>query len=58
MRSVGLAIAVSDAAEEVRAGSAYVTQTRGGQGAVREAIDVILKAKGVWEDIVGKYIGS
>jgi YrbI family 3-deoxy-D-manno-octulosonate 8-phosphate phosphatase len=56
MRSVGLPIAVADAAEEVRSQAAYVTQTKGGHGAVREAIEVILKTKGIWEDVVSKYV--
>lgn len=54
MRHVGVPIAVADAAEEVRAGAAYVTQTRGGYGAVREAIELVLKAKGLWDDIVAR----
>jgi 3-deoxy-D-manno-octulosonate 8-phosphate phosphatase (KDO 8-P phosphatase) len=52
MRHVGLPIAVADAVDEVRAGAAFVTTIRGGQGAVREAIELVLKAKGLWEDIV------
>ena len=54
MRQVGLPIAVADAVEEVRAGAAYVSQTRVGYGAVREAIELVLKAKGVWDDIVAR----
>lgn len=56
MRSVGLPIAVADAVDEVRASAVYVTQALGGQGAVREAIEAVFKAKGVWEDVVGKYV--
>ena len=56
MRSVGLPIAVADAVDEVRASAVYVTTHPGGQGAVREAIEAILKAKGIWEDVVGKYV--
>lgn len=58
MRNVGMPIAVADAAEEVRACAAYITNVKGGYGAVREAIELILKAKGLWEDVVGKYIHS
>jgi 3-deoxy-D-manno-octulosonate 8-phosphate phosphatase (KDO 8-P phosphatase) len=57
MRAVGLGIAVADACEEVRAGADYVTELVGGQGAVREAIEWILKAKGMWDDLVRKYTG-
>jgi YrbI family 3-deoxy-D-manno-octulosonate 8-phosphate phosphatase len=58
MRHVGLPIAVADAVEEVRASAAFVTAIRGGQGAVREAIELILKAKGLWEDIVTNCFDS
>lgn len=56
MRNVGLAIAVADAAEEVKAHAAYVTVATGGHGAVREAVEAVLKAKGMWEDVMGKYV--
>ena len=58
MRHVGLPIAVADAVDEVRAGAAYVTSIRGGQGAVREAIEVVLKSKGLWEDMVANCVGA
>jgi 3-deoxy-D-manno-octulosonate 8-phosphate phosphatase (KDO 8-P phosphatase) len=41
---VGLAIAVADAHEEVKAAAHFVTKKRGGRGAVREVIDMLLKA--------------
>lgn len=58
MRQVGLAIAVADAVEEVRARAHYVTKLSGGHGAVREALEVILKAKGLWSDLISKYTGQ
>jgi 3-deoxy-D-manno-octulosonate 8-phosphate phosphatase (KDO 8-P phosphatase) len=45
---VGLALAVPDAAAEVRAAAHYVTRRPGGLGAVREAIELILRAQGTW----------
>jgi 3-deoxy-D-manno-octulosonate 8-phosphate phosphatase (KDO 8-P phosphatase) len=45
MRSVGLAVAVSDAAEEVKQIAHHCTARRGGRGAVREAIDLILSVQ-------------
>ena len=45
MKLVGFPIAVADAVEEVRAAAAYVTKTKGGCGAVREVIDIILAYK-------------
>lgn len=55
MRRVGLAVAVADAAAEVREAAGYVTKLSGGQGAVRETIEFILKAKSRWEEIVRRY---
>lgn len=58
MRSVGLAIAVADACDEVRSAAHHVTKLPGGQGAVREAIETIMKAKGMWDDAIHKYTGT
>jgi 3-deoxy-D-manno-octulosonate 8-phosphate phosphatase (KDO 8-P phosphatase) len=55
---VGLSIAVADAHEEVRTRVDYVTRARGGYGAVREAVDQILLAKGLLEDLVKKYLST
>lgn len=46
MRRVGLAVAVSDAVEETKRAAHYVTNQDGGRGAVREVVDLILKAQG------------
>jgi 3-deoxy-D-manno-octulosonate 8-phosphate phosphatase (KDO 8-P phosphatase) len=48
LRRVGLAIAVANAAPEVRKVAHYVTRARGGEGAVREVVELILKAQGKW----------
>jgi 3-deoxy-D-manno-octulosonate 8-phosphate phosphatase (KDO 8-P phosphatase) len=53
----GLAIAVADAAHETREHAHYVTTARGGHGAVREAIELILKAQGRWDEVVRHYEG-
>jgi 3-deoxy-D-manno-octulosonate 8-phosphate phosphatase (KDO 8-P phosphatase) len=45
----GLSAAPADAADEVKAKVAFVTSRGGGRGAVREVIDLILKAQGRWE---------
>lgn len=58
MRSVGLAITVADGCEEVQAVAHHVTKLPGGQGAVREAIEHITKAKGIWDDLIRKYTGK
>jgi len=55
MRRVGLAIATANARPEVKQQAHYVTSQAGGSGAVREAIELILKAQGLWEEILRKY---
>ena len=56
LRQAGLAIAVSDAAQETRESAHYVTTVPGGYGAVREAIELILKAQGRWDELVKRYL--
>jgi 3-deoxy-D-manno-octulosonate 8-phosphate phosphatase (KDO 8-P phosphatase) len=46
MRACGLAVAVADACEEVRAAADLTTITPGGRGAVREAVEWLLKLQG------------
>ena len=52
MRQVSLAVAVADAAEDTKQVAHYVTACRGGHGAVREVIDLILKAQGRWDELM------
>ncbi|MGB2620994.1 MAG: HAD hydrolase family protein [Candidatus Acidiferrum sp.] len=54
MRRVGLAVAVGDAVLEVKLAAHYVTKANAGRGAVREAIELILKSKGIWIDMIDK----
>jgi YrbI family 3-deoxy-D-manno-octulosonate 8-phosphate phosphatase len=53
--AVGLGVAVADACEELRASAGYVTRARGGAGAVRETIELILKAQRRWDDVIQPY---
>jgi 3-deoxy-D-manno-octulosonate 8-phosphate phosphatase (KDO 8-P phosphatase) len=55
MRRVGFAIAVANARAEVKNAAHYVTGATGGNGAVREAIELILEALGLWPEILRKY---
>lgn len=55
MRRVGFAIATGNARPEVKKAAHYVTEAVGGQGAVREVCELILKAQGYWEEILKKY---
>jgi 3-deoxy-D-manno-octulosonate 8-phosphate phosphatase (KDO 8-P phosphatase) len=54
MRRVGLAVAVGDAVHEVKQASHYTTRAFGGDGAVREAVELILKSKGIWQEMIDK----
>jgi 3-deoxy-D-manno-octulosonate 8-phosphate phosphatase (KDO 8-P phosphatase) len=54
MRRVGLAVAVGDAAIEVKHAAHYVTKAVGGKGAARELVELILKSKGIWEEMIAK----
>jgi len=55
LKRVGFPVAVGDAVEEVKKVSLYVTLNPGGRGAVREVVELILKAKGEWEEVLKKY---
>jgi len=54
-RSVGLAVAVADACAELRGAAHYVTSLPGGQGAVRETVEMILKQQRRWDDLVQTF---
>jgi len=54
MRRVGLAIAVANASPEVKRMAHYVTRAGGGRGAVREAVELILKAQGKWDVMISR----
>ena len=56
MLQSGLAIAVADAAIETREHAHYITQARGGHGAVREAVELILKSQNKWQELLRRYI--
>jgi 3-deoxy-D-manno-octulosonate 8-phosphate phosphatase (KDO 8-P phosphatase) len=58
MRCCGLAIAVANAREEVKAEAHYVTKHRGGEGAARDAIEYILRAQGTWQRAIEEYISE
>jgi len=54
MQRVGLAVAVHDAAPEVRRAAHYTTKAEGGKGAAREVVEIILKSKGIWKEMIEK----
>jgi 3-deoxy-D-manno-octulosonate 8-phosphate phosphatase (KDO 8-P phosphatase) len=55
MRASGLGCAVANAREEVKQLAHFVTARCGGDGAVREVAELVLKAQGRWQDILVKY---
>lgn len=55
MRRVGLAIATANAREEVKRLAHYVTTARGGDGAVREVAELLLRAQNFWGEILRQY---
>jgi 3-deoxy-D-manno-octulosonate 8-phosphate phosphatase (KDO 8-P phosphatase) len=56
MRQCGLAVAVANAREQVKAEAHYVTPHRGGNGAGRDAIEFILEAKGILKQCIESMI--
>jgi 3-deoxy-D-manno-octulosonate 8-phosphate phosphatase (KDO 8-P phosphatase) len=55
MRKAGVAIGVANAIDEVKAIADYVTEREGGHGAVREVIDLILKAQDRWTALIREH---
>jgi len=55
MKIIGLSIAVGDADKTILDNADMATSAKGGHGAVREACEAILKAKGLWEDILERF---
>lgn len=54
MRRVGLAVAVANAVPEVMRTAHWITPRRAGDGAVRDAVELILKSQGKWESFISQ----
>lgn len=54
LHRAGLAIAVGDAVPEVKSAAHYTTKAHAGHGAIREAVELILKSKGTWKEMIDK----
>jgi len=54
LKRVGLAVAVGDAVADVKKIAHYTTKAHAGRGAIREAIELILKSKGIWDELIDK----
>ncbi len=58
LRRVGLPIAVANAVAEVKAVASFVTRAPGGHGAVREVVEALLRARGVWPEMLERYFSE
>src|SRR6202522_3248061 len=56
LERAGLAVAVANAVYEVKRAAHYITTVRGGEGAVRELVELILKAQGRWKKAIPQAI--
>ncbi|MFH0908083.1 MAG: HAD-IIIA family hydrolase [bacterium] len=56
MRQAGLPVAVANAVQDVKDRAAWVTRRSGGEGAAREVIEMILKARGLWTSVISQYV--
>jgi len=56
MQVAGLAVAVADAPASVKAVAHLVTRARGGHGAVRELVELLLRAQRTWQRVVAAYV--
>jgi len=56
MRRAGFPVAVADAAPELDSVAVLRTKHSGGRGAVREAIEILLKGQGKWNTVLEKYM--
>ena len=55
MRMAGFAVAVGDAVPELDDVAHYRTHLNGGQGAVREAVEILLKGQNKWKSVIERY---
>ena len=55
MHRVGFAVAVANAKDEVKGHAHWVTANPGGHGAIRDVVELMLKAQGLWDDILRHY---
>lgn len=55
MKRIGCPFAVGDAAPEIRNAAIYTTDSNGGNGAVREICELILKTRGVWDQVLEQF---
>jgi 3-deoxy-D-manno-octulosonate 8-phosphate phosphatase (KDO 8-P phosphatase) len=57
LKRAGFAVAVSDGVREARMAADYVTKAAGGHGAIREVVELILRAQKKWNRVLSEYAG-
>ncbi|MBN2455109.1 MAG: HAD hydrolase family protein [Sedimentisphaerales bacterium] len=55
IKYVGFGVATANAAEEVKQHADYITTSKGGNGAIRETVEYILKNNNKWQQLVERY---
>ena len=55
LKRAGFSVAVADGVAEAKAAAHFVTKNPGGRGAIREVVEMILRAQGIWQPFVGHY---
>jgi len=58
MARVGLAAAPADAVDEARARAHWISTRKGGRGAARQLVELILRAQTLWEPLLLEYLGQ
>lgn len=58
LRAVGLPVVVANASPTARTSARYILERRGGEGAIREFAEILLEARGQWDDLVKWYVAS
>jgi len=58
LKRAGLAVCVQNGHSLLRKHVHYVTKAPGGQGAIRETIEIILEAQGKWKPVVDRYLNA
>ncbi|MDR1523506.1 MAG: HAD hydrolase family protein [Endomicrobium sp.] len=56
LKVVGFSACPKDATQDVKNNSLYVSALNGGEGIVREVIEIIMKSQGVWEKVLDKFL--
>lgn len=58
LRRVGLAVSPPNAMDDVKPFAHFITEKKGGRGAVREVCDLLLKAQGKWDEVCKRYFND